>query len=301
MYIYLNDRIVPQSEAVVSVFDHGFLYGDGIYETMRAYDGVVFMLEEHLRRLYRSASMIGLELPGGGGGDMDFIRRAVYETLSEGDLKRAYLRLTVTRGKGPIGLDPDLCKKPTFLIMAERFKEYPKAFYENGVRVIIAETRRNIPQALDPRIKSLNFLNNIISKIEAKRAEAYEALMLNAGGMLAEGTISNVFFVRDDVLCTPSVECGILDGITRGVTLELATKEGLTVKEGEFTKEDIYGAQEVFITNTTLEVMPVSRVDDRSYGVGGITKLLHRAYKHEVRSHVSDIKASGPSLWGYNE
>ncbi len=297
MYVYLNDRIIPRSEAVISIFDHGFLYGDGIYETMRVYNGVVFKLDEHLNRLYRSASMIGLALPK----DTDAIKIAVYETLSANDLSNAYVRLTVSRGRGPLGLDPDLCKEPTFLIIAEEFKEYPKAFYENGVRLIIPKTKRNFPEALNPQIKSLNFLNNILAKIEAKQADAYEALMLNISGKLTEGTISNVFFIKDEILCTPSIECGILDGITRRVVIELATREGITVKEGEFTKQDIYSASEVFITNTTLEVMPVSRVDDRTYEVGRVTRLLYKAYRQEVKAYVADVRSSGPSIWGYSE
>jgi branched-chain amino acid aminotransferase len=297
VHVYLNGKVVPRQEAVVSVFDHGFLYGDGVYETLKVYDGVVFMLEEHLGRLRRSASMIGLDLPG----DADFIKLAVYETLTANALKNAYVRITVSRGQGPIGLDPALCTEPTFVVIAEDFKEYPRALYKSGVRLVIPQTRRNLREALNPQIKSLNFLNNILAKIEAKKAEAYDALMLNASGHLAEGTTSNAFFVLDGVLCTPSVECGILDGITRGIALELAAREGMTVREGFFTKEDIYRAGEVFITSTMLEVMPVSSVDDRRYDVGKASALLRKAYKQAVKAYVANVKASGPSLWGYNE
>lgn len=297
MYVYLNDKVVKRHEALVSVFDHGFLYGDGIYETMRVYDSVVFMLDEHIRRLYRSSSMIGLAIPE----DADSLRNKIYETLSINNLKDAYLRLTISRGYGPLGLDPELCPIPTLVIIAEPLKEYPKTFYEKGIRVIIPQTKRNLKEALDPRIKSLNFLNNIMAKIEAIKNDAYEAVMVNVHGMLTEGTISNVFFLKDNVLCTPSVECGILDGITRGIVIELALKEAIGIKEGEFTKEDIYSADEVFLTNSTMEVMPVSQVDEKRYRVGDITKLLHKAYRQEVRAYVADIKAQGPSLWGYNE
>lgn len=297
MRVYLNGKVVPRSEALVSVFDHGFLYGDGVYETLKVYDGVVFMLDEHLGRLHRSASMIGLGLPG----DRDFIKGAVYETLSANELKSAYVRITVSRGRGPIGLDPELCTEPTFVVIAEDFKEYPRALYKNGVRLVIPQTRRNLKEALNPQIKSLNFLNNVLAKIEAKKAEAYDALMLNASGYLAEGTITNAFFILDEVLCTPSVECGILDGITRGIVLDLAAREGMTVKEGLFTKEDILRAGEVFITSTMLEVMPVSSVDDRRYDVGKASVLLRKAYKQAVKAYVSNVKASGPSIWGYNE
>lgn len=297
MYVYLNGRLVPRSEAVVSVFDHGFLYGDGVYETLKVYNNVVFMLDEHLRRLFRSASLIGLDIPG----NADSIRLAVYETLTANALKNAYVRITVSRGHGPIGLDPDLCTVPTLVVIADDFKDYPKAFYENGVRLIIPRTRRNLREAINPQIKSLNFLNNILAKIEAKQAEAYDALMLNVSGHLAEGTVTNAFFLQDDVLCTPSVECGILDGITRGIVLDLARREGLTVKEGFFTKEDIYGAGEVFITSTMLEVMPVSMVDDRRFEVGRTARLLLKAYRQEVKAYVANVKASGPSIWGYSE
>lgn len=295
MRIYLNNKLVSRAEALVSVFDHGFLYGDGVYETMRAYDGVIFMLEEHLMRLHRSASMIGLTVPL----DMDRIKEAIYDTMSANSLKNAYVRLTVSRGYGPIGLDPDLCEAPTFVIIAEELKDYPKAYYEKGISAIISGTRRNLKEAINPRIKSLNFLNNILAKIEAKKAGSYEAIMVNAAGHLAEGTISNLFFSLDDVLCTPSVECGILDGITRNIVLDLAGREGFRVKEGEFTKDDLYGAREVFITNTTMEVMPVSQVDAVRYSVGDLARLLHKVYRGEVRAYVTNIKGSGPSLWGY--
>lgn len=297
MYVYLNRKIVPSKEAMVSVFDHGFLYGDGVYETMRVYDGVVFMLDEHIRRLYRSASMIGLTIPL----ETDLLKISIYETLIANHLKNAYVRLTVSRGHGAIGLDPELCTEPTIVIIVQELKEYPRAFYENGISLIIPETKRNLREAINPRIKSLNFLNNILAKIEAKKRDAYEAVMLNVYGKLTEGAISNVFFYKDDILCTPSPECGILDGITRKIVIDLALRDSLKVKEGEFTKDDIYSAVEVFITNTTLEVMPVSKVDEQMYAVGKIAKLLRGAYRHEVNAYVANVRAEGPSLWGLNE
>lgn len=295
MYVYLNDRLVQRPEAVVSVFDHGFLYGDGVYETMRAYDGVIFMLDEHLMRLHRSAALIGIAVPL----DVNEITDSVYGTMGANSLKNAYVRLTVSRGYGPIGLDPDLCEAPTFVVIAEELKEYPKAYYELGISAIISRTRRNLKDAVNPQIKSLNFLNNILAKIEAKKAGSHEAIMVNAAGYLAEGTISNVFFFRDGVLCTPSIECGILDGITRNIVLDLAKREGLSVKEGEFTQDELYAAQEVFVTNTTMEVMPVSQIDAVRYGTGKVARLLHTAYRGEVRAYVRNVKDSGPSLWGY--
>jgi branched-chain amino acid aminotransferase len=295
VYVYLNDKLVPRADATVSVFDHGFLYGDGVYETMRVYEDVVFMRDEHLMRLFRSASLIGLTIPL----DMEGIKTAIYDTLGANSLRNAYMRLTVSRGYGPIGLDPDLCSTPTFVVIAEKMKDYPKAFYANGIRVIIAKTKRNLRDAINPQIKSLNFLNNILAKIEAKKEDAYEAIMVNGSGYLTEGTISNVFFYRDETLCTPSVGCGLLDGITRAIILDLAAREGLMVREGEFTKEDIQGAREVFLTNTTMEVMPVSQLDEVRYNVGEVGKLLRKAYREEVNSYVRNIRGRGPSLWGH--
>ncbi len=295
MYVYLNNKLVPQAEALVSVFDHGFLYGDGVYETMRAYDGVIFMLDDHLMRLHRSASMIGLTVPL----DVDRIKNAVYDTVSANSLKNAYVRLTVSRGYGPIGLDPDLCEAPTFVIIVEEMRDYPRAYYEEGISAIISRTKRNLRDAINPQIKSLNFLNNILAKIEAKKAGAYEAIMMNVTGHVTEGTISNVFFRKDDVLCTPSVECGILDGITRNIVLDLAVREDLMVREGKFTGEDLSAAKEIFITNTTMEVMPVGQLDAVRYSAGETAKLLHKAYRAEVRAYVTNVKGSGPSLWGY--
>lgn len=295
MYVYLNGKLVPAKEAVVSVFDHGFLYGDGVYETLRVYDGVVFMLDEHLSRLYRSSSLIGLTIPSA----IDHLKISIYETLIANSLRNAYVRLTVSRGKGSIGLDPDLCPEPTIVIMAQELKAYPKSFYEKGISLSIAKTRRNLKEAINPSIKSLNFLNNILAKIEAKKAGTYEAVMLNVNRKLTEGTISNLFFSKGGILCTPSLECGILDGITRGLIVGLALRDGLMMKEGEFTREYLYSADEVFITNTTLEVMPVSKVDEQKYAIGNITKLLHKAYRTEVNAYVANVKAEGPSLRGY--
>lgn len=293
MLIYLNNKLVPSTEAKISVFDHGFLYGDGIYETLRVYENVVFMFDEHLQRLYRSASLIGLNIPK----SFSDIKIAVYETLQANKLSEAYIRITISRGEGPIGLDPDLCKEPTFVVMATEFKSYPKSFYENGIKLIIANTKRNLKEALNPQIKSLNFLNNILAKIEAKEADAYEAIMLNESGYLTEGTISNIFFILDGILCTPSIECGILDGITRSIALDLAIKNGLEVKEGFFKPEDLYHASEVFITNTTMEIMPVGRIDNTNYKVGNISRMLLKKYREEVRAYVKEKKAEGPSIW----
>ncbi len=285
MYIFLNTRIVPASEANVSVYDHGFLYGDGIYETMRAYKGIVFMLGRHLGRLGRSASLIQLRLPEG-----RFIQDAVHETLAANGLSEAYVRITLSRGRGPIGLDPALCGDPTFVVITERFREYPAACYEKGMRIVFAQTRRNLRDAIDPRIKSLNFLNNILAKIEAKERGADEAVMLNSQGFLTEGTVCNIFFVAHGVLCTPSVDAGILDGITRDIVIGLAKREGMKVEEGMFRPDDLLQAEEVFFTNTTAEVMPVALAEDVAFEVGKITRTLRTLYREEVEAYMRDHK-----------
>ncbi len=286
MDVFLDGRMVPESEARVSVYDHGLLYGDGVYETMRAYEGVVFMLDRHIERLRRSAALIKLGLP-----DDVYIRNAVSLAVGGNKLSDAYVRITVSRGKGPIGLDPGLCRKPTFIVFAEQFKPYPESLYRQGVTLVIAETRRNISAAVDPKIKSLNFLNNILAKIEAKERAAYEAVMLNAEGFLAEGTVSNIFFVADRVLCTPSSDVGILDGITRELVIMLAAKSGMKVKEGRFVPKDLLGASEVFFTNTTSEVMPVSRVEETKYPVGETAKRLHGLYRDYVMEYIRRNKS----------
>jgi branched-chain amino acid aminotransferase len=257
--IYLNGKLVPEKKALVSVFDHGFLYGDGIYETLRAYKGTVFMIDEHIERLFRSASMIGLVLPQG----HDGIKEAVYQTIKANKHKEAYVRITVSRGPGPLGLDPALCPEPTFVIISKKFTDYPGSYYQKGVNIAIVNTRRNYKNALDPKIKSLNFLNNVLAKIEAKERGAYEAIMLNHRGYIAEGTISNIFFLKKNVLCTPATGVGILDGITRRLILDAARKLGIKVNEGRFRPEDVYSADDVFISNTTMEVMPVSEIDGK--------------------------------------
>jgi len=285
--LYLNNKLVSEEKAVISVFDHGFLYGDGIYETLRAYKGAVFMIDEHIERLFRSASMIGLALPK----TRDEIREAVYKTIKVNKQEEAYVRITVSRGPGPLGLDPALCPEPTFLIISKAFTDYPRKYYQKGVTVAIVNTRRNYKKALDPKIKSLNFLNNVLAKRESIDRGAYEAVMLNHRGHLAEGTISNIFFVKKKVLCTPATGVGILDGITRRLIIEAANELGIEVNEGRFKPEDLYSADEVFISNTTMEVMPVSKVDDKRMSFKfTITKQLAKAYKKKVVQYIKDNK-----------
>ena len=278
MWVYLNDKFVPQEEAVVSVFDHGFLYGDGVYETLRAYRGRVFQLAEHLARLERSASRIQLHLPV----SLERLTDLVRESLSRNQLQEAYLRITVSRGAGEIGLDPALCKSPTLVIIAKPFQPYPESLYADGVSVIVAKTRRNLPEALPPQVKSLNFLNNILAKMEAKAAGAHEALMLNHQDELTEGTTSNMFVVQRGRVRTPAVECGILNGITRGLVLQLASELGIPSEETRLTVDDLLRADECFLTNTTQEVLPVTRVNGTMIGngrPGEITRRLHASFR----------------------
>lgn len=284
--IYLNNRLVPRSEAAISVFDHGFLYGDGIYETMRAYKGTVFMIDEHIDRLFSSASRIGLAI----GKKRETIKKAVYETLSANRSNDAVIRITVSRGPGPLGLDPALCRKPTFLIFASKFKDYPGEYREKGVKIIFTSTRRNYNKALDPQIKSLNFLNNILAKIEAKKEGAFEAVMPNYRGYVAEGTVSNIFFVKDDVLYTPSLSVGILNGITRGLILDIAKGLNIRTREGNYRPQGIYRAQEVFLTNTTMEVMAVTKIHRKTVSrrPGKITRLIHSVYARKVNDYIKE-------------
>jgi len=278
VWVYLNDKFVPQEEAVVSVFDHGFLYGDGVYETLRAYRGRVFQLAEHLARLERSASRIQLHLPV----SLERLTDLVRESLSRNQLQEAYLRITVSRGAGEIGLDPALCKSPTLVIIAKPFQPYPESLYADGVSVIVAKTRRNLPEALPPQVKSLNFLNNILAKMEAKAAGAHEALMLNHQDELTEGTTSNMFVVQRGRVRTPAVECGILNGITRGLVLQLASELGIPSEETRLTVDDLLRADECFLTNTTQEVLPVTRVNGTMIGngrPGEITRRLHASFR----------------------
>ena len=281
MLVYLDGHFVPKAQAVVSVFDHGFLYGDGIYETMRAYDGKLFLLKKHLQRLKRSAAGIALKLPL----PLDHIGETLNESLRVNKLQDAYVRLHISRGPGEIGLDPALCIAPTMVIVAKPFHDYPAAYYENGVSVAIVKTRRNHPLALSPSIKGTNFLNNILAKIEAIKAGAFEGIMLNVSGYIAEGTISNIFIVKKGVLYTPHKDTGILEGVTRDLVIRLAKKKNIPVREALLRPKSLQLADEVFITNSTVEVLPVTVVDKKSVGKGKpgpVTAVLLQAYKKEV-------------------
>lgn len=281
MFVYLDGHFVPKEEAVVSVFDHGFLYGDGIYETMRAYGGKLFLLKKHLKRLKQSAAGISLKLPL----PLDTIGEALTESLRVNKLQDAYVRLHISRGPGEIGLDPALCVAPTMVIAAKPFHDYPAEYYDRGVSVAVVKTVRNHPLALPPSIKGTNFLNNILAKIEAIKARAFEGIMLNVNGYVAEGTISNIFMVKKGVLYTPHTDTGILEGVTRDLVLRLAKKKKIPVREALMRPRSLLSADEVFITNSTVEILPVSRVNKKSVRngkPGPVTAALHQAYKKEV-------------------
>ncbi len=283
MWIFLNDRFVTKKNAVVSVFDHGFLYGDGIYETIRSYGPRIFMRDQHLSRLRRSAEAIGLNIPIPDKDWPGLLHEAMARNRVGNDRVDAYLRITISRGIGEIGLDPSLCPNPTIVIMAKALQPPAPALYRVGVDVIIARTRRNLPSALSPHIKATNFLNNILAKREAIAARAFDSLLLNWEGCLAECTISNLFFVsRRGCLRTPALDCGILDGITRSTVLLLAREEGLQVEEGWYGPQALLEADECFLTNTSMEIMPVRIVDNRPIGSGKpgpVTRRLRAAFR----------------------
>jgi branched-chain amino acid aminotransferase len=279
MWIYLNTRFVKEEEAVVSVFDHGFLYGDGVYETIRSYGSRIFMRDQHLARLRRSAEAIGLKVP-----DRDW-PALLHESMTRNevgdDRADAYLRITITRGTGDIGLDPALCPSPTVVIMTKPLTPPSPESYREGISLAVAKTRRNLPSALNPQIKATNFLNNILAKREALAAGAFDSVLLNWESHLTECTVSNLFFVTAGRLCTPSLACGILDGITREIILALAKEEHIPVEEGRYGPDALRRADECFLSNTTMEIMPVTTIDDRAVGdgkPGPITQRLRQVF-----------------------
>ena len=276
--IYLNGQIVPQEEAKISVFDHGLLYGDGVFEGIRAYNGKIFTLNEHLDRLYASASAISLTIPI----TKAEMGEAIKNTMAANNLTDSYIRLVVTRGVGKLGLDPNKCARPQIIIITDTIELYSKALYEKGLDIVTVTTIRNHFSALDPKIKSLNYLNNILAKIESIRAGAGEALMLNKDGYVAECAGDNIFIVKDNVLITPHASAGILIGITRNLVMKLAVEMGLAVKEELMSRCDLYIADECFLTGTAAEIIPVVTIDTRVIGTGKpgkVTQALLKKYR----------------------
>ncbi|MCH2114470.1 MAG: branched-chain-amino-acid transaminase [Pirellulales bacterium] len=262
--VYINGEMVPSEQATVSVFDHGLLYGDGVFEGLRSYNGKVFRLEQHVRRLYESARAIRLAIPI----STAEMCKATNHAVAANGIQDGYIRMIVTRGTGTLGLDPNRCSDPQVIIIADSIALYSEELYEKGLEIITTSVIRNHPAALSPRIKSLNYLNNILAKLEGLKAGCVEALMLNHKGEVAECTGDNIFLVRDGVLMTPPLDAGILGGITRDAVVELAETAGIEVLKVSLTKHDVYVADECFLTGTAAEVIPVVRVDDRDIGCG---------------------------------
>lgn len=271
--VYVNGKFYDKEKAAISVFDHGILYGDGVFEGIRSYSSLVFRLREHIDRLYNSAKAIRLHIPM----EKSQMIKEVIRTLKKNKLKNAYIRLVVTRGVGDLGLDPRKCLHPTIFIITDRIKLYPEEFYENGLSIITAKVRRNLAEALDPRIKSLNYLNNILAKVDAIDAEVEEAIMLTYDGYVAECTGDNIFMVKSKRVITPPCEIGALEGITQDAVIEIARKNKISVLEKKITMHDLYKADECFLTGTAAEVIPVVAIDGKKIGTGNpgpITELL---------------------------
>ncbi len=286
--VYIDGKWLPKSQAKISVFDHGVLYGDGVFEGIRAYGGHVFRLEEHLRRLTRSAGLISLKIPL----SEKKMAEAVYATLTKNKLKDAYIRLLVTRGVGDLGLDPRACPKPSIIIIADKLRLFPEKCYRDGLQSVFAVTRRNIPEALNPTIKSMNYLNNILAKIEANAHNVPEAIMLNAEGYVSECTGDNVFFVKGNLVITPPVSAGVLEGVTRNAIIKIIrTQTSLRFAERLFKPKDLLGADEVFFTGTAAEVIPVTLIDRKKIGSGRpgpITNGLIAFFKETIRRESED-------------
>jgi len=286
--IWLDGKLVNKEEAKISVFDHGLLYGDGIFEGIRFYSGRVFRLEEHIERLFDSAKAILLKMPW----TLEEVCAATVETCKANELTDGYVRLVITRGAGPLGLNPHQCPQPSMFIIASGITLYPDECYENGLEVVTCSTRRPAPAALSPQVKSLNYLNNVMAKVEAIKAGAQEGLMLNEQGYVAECTGDNIFVIKKGVISTPPVSDGSLDGITRQVIFELADKLGYELRERSMTRYDLYTADEIFLTGTAAEVIPMVRLDEREIGngkPGEISQKMISAFRELANSEGTEI------------
>ncbi len=280
--IYIGGKLYNKEDAKISVYDHGLLYGDGIFEGIRSYNGKVFRMTEHLDRLWNSAKAIWLQIPM----TKEEMAKAIEDTLAVNGIKDGYIRVVVTRGVGTLGLDPNRCDNPQVIIIADKISLYPEELYQKGLEIITVSVMRNHPAALSPRIKSLNYLNNILAKIEGIQAGCIEALLLNHKGEIAECTGDNIFLVRQGVLMTPPIDAGILEGVTRDVVIGLAKQAGIEVREIPLTKHDVYIADECFLTGSAAEVVPVVTVDSRTIGdgvPGPITQKLMAAFHKLTR------------------
>jgi branched-chain amino acid aminotransferase len=280
--IWLNDGLVDESEAKVSVFDHGLLYGDGVFEGIRVYNRKVFELPAHIDRLYRSANAIRLKIPC----TTTQMTEYVEKTVQANNIHDGYIRLVITRGEGSLGLNPLTCKTPQVIIIADKIQLYPPELYQKGLRVISANTIRNHPLSLSPQIKSLNYLNNIVAKLEALDRDMLEAIMYNHQGYVAEATGDNVFIVRNGRIITPPCSTGSLEGITRMVVIRLARENGYEVLEQNLTRFDLYSSDEIFLTGTAAEVIGIVELDGRTIGdgkPGPVTKVLLKKFEDYAR------------------
>lgn len=288
--VYVNGQFYPKEEAKVSVFDHGFLYGDGVFEGIRAYNGRVFRLEEHIERLYDSARTVWLQIPI----SQEEMARVVVESCRINNLRDAYIRLVVSRGPGDLGLDPRKCPKPTIICIADGITLYPAEVFEKGMKVASVATRRTTVDSVSAQVKSLNYLNSIMAKIYGINSGHPEVILLNKEGYVCEGSGDNIFIVKKGKLVTPPTYLGILNGVTRQAVMELAAKAGYQVQEGVFTLHDVYNADECFLTGTAAEVVPVSEVDGRAVGTGKpgpVTQKLMGLYKELTQSEGTPIFA----------
>ena len=281
--VYVNGELFDKQDAKVSVYDHGLLYGDGVFEGIRSYGGRVFRMDEHLDRLWNSAKAIWLKIPIA----KPEMAKAIDDTLAVNGIKDGYIRVVVTRGAGNLGLGPDSCDDPQIIIIADKISLYPEEYYKKGLEIITVSVTRNHPTALSPRVKSLNYLNNILAKIEGLQAGCIEAMMLNHKGEIAECTGDNIFLIRKGCILTPPTDAGILEGITREAVIGLARDRGIEVREVPLTKHDVYIADECFLTGTAAEVVPVVKVDSRTIGDGApgpITRDLIARFQELTRS-----------------
>ncbi len=289
MKIYIDGTFYAEEEAKISVFDHGLLYGDGIFEGIRAYNGRVFKLQEHIDRLYDSAKAILLEIPY----QREELAEAVLETCRQNEMREGYIRLVVTRGKGNLGLSPSHCKTPTVFIIAAALELYPAEYYQNGLEVITVPTTRTSPAALNPAVKSLNYLNNVMAKVEGALAGVHEVVMLNSEGLVAECSGDNIFVVKKGQIRTPPIYMGALGGITRQTIIELTESVGVPFLEQPMTRYDLFVADEIFLTGTGAEVIPVVKVDGRVIGDGSVGKTT-RAF---MEAYAEVTQSDGPLIF----
>lgn len=278
MKIYINGRLYNKEDAKISVFDHGLLYGDGVFEGIRSYNGLLFKLKEHIDRLYESAHYIMLNIPM----PEDELIKAIIYTLKANHLKNAYIRLVVTRGEGDLGLDPRKCKHPTVIIITDEIFLYPGEFYKNGLEIITVPTQKNFVNAISSQAKTLNYLNNILAKIEAINSGCEEAIMLQSQGYVTECTGDNIFILKDGSLLTPPTYLGLLCGVTRQTVIKIAHRKKIPVEERILTRHDLFNADESFLTGTAAEIIPVVKIDGRTIGAGkpgSITLMLIKEFR----------------------